>query len=408
MKYLLELVDDRTDKKFQFILCDLEFSGYREYVLGIEEKVAVRYNVVEGAIVHQKKLFGVALDPSDDPWSLGLKQAWMMRAGEGLEAGPSFLDPYDAVIDTFESLLCNCGIEPAGKFPVPSWLWPKSEREDFPLVNVENIGSFYDRGGLTEIIRQLQGFVENKILPARPIMLGIDHSATMGVISTLAKKYNPEKLSVIVLDQHFDALPVSIRVAEAAAVTSSTRVGWPSSLPSLYLAGKDHLSCGNFWAYLIDEGNVRPENLSFIGVMDYPTHARTGNSIFQKSYLSFEARGCSFFPAEQFQGQYLDSLTRFISKGIRTPYVYVSMDLDVGSFTSILAARHMDRPGLNAENILDVAHQIRKVCQSKTAELVGFDVMEFNMHFLGLETDEGIKDTTLSLVGDFIKTLSAP
>ena len=76
-------------------------------MLGIEEKVSVRNNVIEVAIVHQKKLFGVALDPSDDPWSLGLKQAWMIRAGEGLEANPSFLDPYDAVMDTFESLLCN-------------------------------------------------------------------------------------------------------------------------------------------------------------------------------------------------------------------------------------------------------------------------------------------------------------
>jgi hypothetical protein len=32
--------------------------------------------------------------------------------------------------------------------------------------------------------------------------------------------------------------------------------------------------------------------------------------------------------------------------------------------------------------------------------------MEFNMHFLGIKTAEGIEDSTLFLVQDFIKTLA--
>ena len=33
------------------------------------------------------RLFGVALDPADDPRSLELKQAWMLREGEGTGDG---------------------------------------------------------------------------------------------------------------------------------------------------------------------------------------------------------------------------------------------------------------------------------------------------------------------------------
>ena len=37
--------------------------------------------------------------------------------------------------------------------------------------------------------------------------------------------------------------------------------------------------------------------------------------------------------------------------------------------------------------------------------LVGFDIMEFNMHFLGIKTADGVEDSTLPLVEDFIKRL---
>jgi hypothetical protein len=37
--------------------------------------------------------------------------------------------------------------------------------------------------------------------------------------------------------------------------------------------------------------------------------------------------------------------------------------------------------------------------------MIGLDIMEFNMHFLGIETPGGIKDDTLNLVKDFINRL---
>ena len=113
-------------------------------------------------------------------------------------------------------------IQPVGRFPVPSWLWPKPKQSDLPLVTAKSLGDFFDSGGLLKIVRQLQSFVTESVLPEIPIMIGIDHSATAGVVSALAEKYGPEMLSVVVLDQHFDAIPLSVRLAGAHASQSKS------------------------------------------------------------------------------------------------------------------------------------------------------------------------------------------
>ena len=86
--------------------------------------------------------------------------------------------------------------------------------------------------------------------------------------------------------------------------------------------------------------------------------------------------------------------------------MYVSLDLDVGAYRSINAARYMDGPGITRENLLDIARIIAEGSQNGKFLLVGFDIMEFNIHFLGIETAEGGKDFTLPLVHEFIKTLT--
>ena len=159
-----------------------------------------------------KKLFGVALDPADDPWTLQLKQAWMTAETSNLDWLSACLDPYDAVTGSMADMLEKHLIEPAGKFPVPSWLWPRPNVTDLPYVTAVNVENFFDSGDLLEITKQIQSFVRDKIFPEIPVMLGIDHSATSGVISALVERYGPENLSVVVLDQHFDAIPLSVRL----------------------------------------------------------------------------------------------------------------------------------------------------------------------------------------------------
>lgn len=349
------------------------------------------------------KLFGVALDPADDPFSLQLKQAWMAAKPDELDWLSACLDPYDAVTKSLATLLEKQSIEMAGKFPVPSWLWPKPKPSDLPLINAANMGSFFDSGYLLEIVRQLQSFIKDSIFPGIPIMLGVDHSATAGVISALAERYSPEMLTVVVLDQHFDAIPLSVRL-KGISQASSNSMATPFNLPATPIGFTDNFCCGNFWAYLINEGIVLPENLIFIGVADYPPDQKTApqEDSFRRSYFSFEERGCSFFPLRLFNEQYLDRLTQFLQEKIKSAYVYVSLDLDVGAYVSTYAARFMDRPGISREKLLDIARIIAEGCRQGRFKIAGLDIMEFNMHFLGIEMPDGVKDRTLSLVGDYI------
>jgi arginase family enzyme len=355
---------------------------------------------------YPKKIFGMAMDVADDPWSLKLKWASMMAArGDGIYA-----DPYDALAN---KLLEYPDFELGGKFPIPSWQGPRPQPSDGNLVSVENMQQFVANGGLLETIKRLQDFVERSIFPALPVMVGVDHSATGGVISALTKRYSPEMLSIVVLDRHFDAIPLSLRMD---GLFRSDPVDTHPSLVSRGERGRpqpwnvnelDQYCCGNFWAYLIDAGIVLPEHMLFIGVADYPSPQIDPKwQRLRERYLGFEERGCSFFPLWKFDGWYVDSLSQFVHDKITTPYVYVSLDLDVGAYRCINAARYMDGPGITRENLLDIARIIAEGSQNGNFMLVGFDIMEFNIHFLGIETTEGGKDLTLPLVLDFIKTLT--
>lgn len=309
-------------------------------------------------------------------------------------------DPYEAVVENLPDVLKTHRIEPIGKIPIPSWLRPRPEPKDLSLVTARNMQDFFDSGDMLEITGQIQAFVKEKILPDIPVMLGIDHSSTAGVISALAEKNGPEKLSAVVLDQHFDAIPLSVRLEglnqSGVNVMSITPPGF-----------SDQFCCGNFWAQLMENGTVLPENLMFIGVADYPPPEESpqGES-YRRSYLNFEKRGCGFFPRERFEGDYKEALSNFLIERIKTPNVYVSLDLDVGSYAGTYAARYMDRPGLSERNILDIAGIIADNCRQGMFTIAGLDIMEFNMHFLGLETPDGVKDNTLGLVEKFLTALT--
>jgi len=166
--------------------------------------------------------------------------------------------------------------------------------------------------------------------------------------------------------------------------------------------------CGNFLSYLIDTKQLLPENLLVIGVGDYPIEGiGQSNGSFAQSYLNFEKKGCSFFPVCRFNGGYIQDLKRFLHERIKTPYIYVSLDLDVGAYRCVHAARYMDAPGIDRESLLSVADVIADGCRHRKFALVGFDVMEFNMHFLGIKVPGGAEDQTIPFVHDFISTLAA-
>jgi arginase family enzyme len=344
--------------------------------------------------VFLKKLFGAALDVSDDPWTLQLKHGWMEADSTRLDRISACLDPYDAVTTTMSSLLRQCQIKPVGKFPIPSWLWPKPKPSDAPVINPEMVASFFDSGELLAITQRLSTYVNDMILPDIPVMLGVDHSLTAGVVSALSEKYGREKLGIIVLDQHFDAIPLSVRLDGIKTGMEAAPIGF-----------KDQFCCGDFWAYLIDEGIILPQNLIFIGVADYPGKGIKAGDSFRRMYLDYEKRGCSFFPKERFNDNNKDLFSSFLMEKLRTPDVYISMDMDVSSCAGTYAARYMEKPGLGEQDILDILATIVDQCRRGNFTFAGMDIMEINTHFLGIEVGGGKKDVTLEFIEKLFNTV---
>jgi arginase family enzyme len=308
------------------------------------------------------------------------------------------LDPYDAILP--ELARFNKNMEFAGKFPIPSWLTPLHLLSDIPLIKKENMERYVAAGGMLDLALQVKDFVRKYIFPALPVMLGVDHSATGGSVMALSEELGPENMSVVVLDQHFDGLPVSLRLEPRLMERLS------QTNPFAQDADDNEYCCGNFWKHLIDSGVILPENLLFVGVADHPgKEAIPGGERFRENYLAFEKRGCHFFSLKEFEGPYRKNLKKCIEDTITTPYVYVSLDLDVGAYNCVHSARYMDSIGIDKKALMDVARLVAGHCRSGKTCLAGMDIMEFNMHFLGLKTEQGKKDRTLFIALDFLKEL---
>ncbi len=345
------------------------------------------------------KMFGVALDVSDDPWNLRLRLAsiWAELQGQKLDQGP-----YDAMVRSLGTR--SKSIELAGVVPLASWLGPRPKPADVPFLTQAKMQEFVEGGGLLEVTRQVKEFVIDRILPHLPIMIGVDHSASGGVVSALSKALGPDQLTVVVLDHHFDGLDTEVRTFAPSDEKSDPLPAFASDDPSA--VGHDYC-CGSFWSHLIDAGILRPEHLLFVGVGDYPVERPEKEwDLFQRKYLEFEERGCGFFPLLAFEGQYESQLTEFLRAKITTPYVYVSLDLDVGSGRCVQAARYMDGMGIELKAIMDVVRFLADGHRSGAFRIAGLDVMEFNMHLLDTEPEADAKDMTIQTAWAFIDGLS--
>jgi arginase family enzyme len=345
------------------------------------------------------RVFGVALDASDDLRLIQLKQAAASAQLMGISI--PHLDPYDFLAPELVKL--GKGIELAGKVDISPRLRPIPEPSEDLGISVENMEKFVAEGGMFDMSLQVKDFVKKHVFPDFPIMLGVDHSATGGVVSAISENTGPDNLTILVLDQHFDGLPLSWRLNPALA----ENLGIHRERDVLTdILNDESYCCGNFWKHLIDSGTVLPENLMFVGVADYPGANMPDEwRQFKDNYLKFEKMGCRFFPRERFDGSYQDELKRFIGDGIRTPNLYISLDVDVGAQNCTHAARYMDKVGISQRALMDVAAAINDFYRNNTVELVGMDAVEFNMHFLGLSVNAGSKDRTIPATLDFFNRL---
>ena len=104
-----------------------------------------------------------------------------------------------------------------------------------------------------------------------------------------------------------------------------------------------------------------------------------------------------------------DSGTRFISKsnlrehgmvplenalqGLNVEKVHLSLDIDIGSLLPVYACRFLNTVGLSFDEIRDIFQSLHNSF-SNGLKLVGFDLMEVDIHKLGARIDSSHVDKT--------------
>jgi arginase family enzyme len=88
---------------------------------------------------------------------------------------------------------------------------------------------------------------------------------------------------------------------------------------------------------------------------------------------------------------------------IKTPYVYVSIDLDIGARNGVKAVRFLEREGLNERQIYRLVDCLRGLLL-KEIRLAGMDLTEINPRQAGGPPPTG-EDQTYRVATNIIKKL---
>lgn len=357
------------------------------------------------------KVFGAALDATDFPLSIQTKYAYLNRLNQNLITEPNFLDPYEGFL-LYSSILSKEKYLKIGKFPVESWLTPKPHIEDYPYVNQLEFQKFTINGKVKEKSDLLEKFITDKVLPDIPLMIGIDHSLTGGVLNALSNKFGAENIIVIVFDAHFDGILASISTNIAKYTIEHPDQVNPlvpelASLAYENLNINDSYTCASFLYYLMQEKILIPENLIIFGCQDYPNEDYRSNNDprileYVNFYDSFEKKGVRFISKNDntHMVEKLNSALEFVD----LPYIYISFDVDVGGLKEIIAARFRNAIGLDKSTILNAGKEIKKYMDLKRCELIGLDVMEIDTHLLSrVFPKSGRIDQTVEVVDDFLE-----
>jgi arginase family enzyme len=349
------------------------------------------------------KVFGASLDPLDGTEKVEIKRAYVSALCAGIEIDPNFLDPYDGICSVNPDLF-KVVCEKAGRMPVESWLTPKPECEDLPKITADSYKTFLESNGCYRYSVTAGAFLD-QILPNPFAMLGVDHSQTGGVVRRLSEAYGPDQMSLIVLDAHTDMFDFDLLYAAQGELLQKQGLG--GRLPKVLYANNFY-GCGNFLDSLIRDGAILPQNLFIIGVTDYPgglvsnrEDPKVGRYI--EAYEDNLKRGVNIVPQAQI-GSSAEKVSKVLN-AINTPYVYLSIDMDVGAFFTTCAVRFLNTAGVSEDCLYGLVNIIKDAVNRKNARLIGMDLMELDVHYAGYFIG-GKKDRSYEITGNLIKLLA--
>jgi len=231
------------------------------------------------------------------------------------------------------------------------------------------------------------------------VMIGADHSLTGGPIMALAERY--PNLNVVILDAHFDVMNTD-RVYEEDRQSGNAMFSLPNDRKIRSAARLNYYGCGNFLDYLLKKEVIAPENLWILGVQDEIDRELKGRRDLGKKFDS------NTISVKKWMGTGIHVIFKHeVQSGnfkidLNGP-TYLSIDMDVGSMSSIYSARFMNSYGLNTAEFLQLLHKISRFIRSSNCPLVGLDIMEFDVHFFEVINEKKIDDRTEEIVEEIFK-----
>jgi arginase family enzyme len=157
---------------------------------------------------------------------------------------------------------------------------------------------------------------------------------------------------------------------------------------------------------MLAEEVLKPQNLYLIGVSDYPPkHAFRIKDPRIENYVNIfselKRKRVTILTKNDFLIS--PSKVKNVLNHIKSPYVYISIDLDIGARNGIEGVRFLERQGLNEKQIYRLVDLLKSLF-SKGIRLAGMDLTEINPRKAGGHhpTDE---DQTYRIAANIIEKL---
>ena len=318
----------------------------------------------------------------------------------------AFDDPYEGIMEIVRQEVNPERWSEKGSIDIPGWLRPIPLLADGEKITTEAFVDFMDHGGFETYAQQVGDFIATNIFPYIPCMLAVDHSLTGGALKILGDLYEPEDISLIVLDSHTDAVPMSVMAGMIQYdIDTNPDTFHDRNDPFLY-DRPDSYNASSFIYYLLAERVVKPQNLYILGISDYPPkHAFRIKDQRVESYVNIfselKRKGVTLLTKNDLLLS--SSKVKSILSRIKTPYVYISIDLDIGARNGVEAVRFLERQGLNERQIYRIIDALKGLL-SHGIQLAGMDMSEINPRKAG-RPQPGGKDQTYQIAANVIKLL---
>lgn len=291
-----------------------------------------------------------------------------------------------------------------GELPIESWLSIYPTEDDLIMLTQVNFEVFLDCDGCREYREKVRNFAKDL---KRPLMIGIDHCLTGGVVEGLVDKF---EFTLVIFDSHFDAIPSPIRNDLIGYMLENRpedeKFGFSAKDYVFNPMGrKDSYNSGSFIYHILREGIIEAENIVIFGVADYPSESLERiNDVRVKEYVKFyksmEEEGVKIV-----HRGIIDAIgpEEAMKRALRhvSDRAYISVDLDVGARSALLGTRFINVEGLKEVDV----YKSLLVLYEKGVEVVGLDIMEIDPWRAGKSCDD-TKDRSYNICGNIVRVLT--